>query len=121
MVSDGYILVVGSGSTIERVKKMELNGLCNIAMKIEKYKKSGKIGVNQANELLQDIRLLNRYLTAIHYRPQTCWHEVIKTPSLFPELSEVQQTIFLAIKAAKDGEEDIACKQVIKEIYGDIE
>jgi hypothetical protein len=99
---------------------MELNGIHNLIMKVNKFKDTGRIGVNQANELLEGLKLFDRYVTAFHYRPQTNWHEVIKNPELFPLNSEVQHKVWVAIKAAKSGEEEIAWRQVIKEIYGDI-
>jgi hypothetical protein len=125
---------------------MELNGVYNIQQKLDKFVAQSKISAEAARELEADLILLDRYLTAVNYRPKTMWHEVKANPEKYPlnsevqrklwepktmwhEVkanpekyplnSEVQRKLWEAIKSESKGQE--AAEKVLEEIYGEVE
>jgi hypothetical protein len=82
---------------------MEFNGLHNMVIKIRTLAEQGKVPQEEADKLLAEATLFEKYLLAFHLNKETevKWHEVRDNPSKYQTLAEHQREFFDKIKAER--------------------
>jgi len=101
---------------------MELNGVCSLVVKVRKLQESNSIPTAAAKGLLDELELLDRYLTAYQYLPGVKWHEVKATPQNYPKQRDVIEKTVAVMRGEADkfsfNEDcDKAVLEVLRSLY----
>jgi hypothetical protein len=94
---------------------MELNGVHNLVVRVRKLQESNLIPTAAAKGLLDELELLDRYLTAYQYLPGVKWHEVKAAPQDYPKQREVIEKTVAVMRG--EANNDKLVEEVLRSLY----